>query len=100
MKKFAVIRKDRTIKVYTPIPYIVTAYKNSSQKELDEVQYHLENSVKFLYDCMKVLGITKKCAIEKQYTLNLYTGSEFRHLILENNTISHELKKIIIQYDW
>ena len=100
MKKFAVIQKDRTILVKTPNPYIVDTYRDADDEELDDVRYRLNESVKFLNDCLRVLGISKKEAREKNYTLNMSTGDEFRRLMVHSHSISIEVWKMITQYDW
>ena len=100
MKNFAVIQKDKTILVKTPVPYIVDTYKDVNPVILEDTRYKLSESVKFLNDCLRVLGISKAEAREKNYTLNMRTGDEFRRLMVHSDSISLPVWKMITQYDW
>lgn len=100
MKNFAVIRKDRTILIKTPIPYIVDAYKNTNDVHLKEVCHSLDESTKFLYNVLKLLGISKKTAIAKKYTLNIHTGDELNNIAFYNSAISHKMFTVISTYPW
>ncbi len=84
--------KNGHIKVLTPIPYIVGCLP-------DESIYRLEQNVQFLYDCFKLLGISKKNAIKNSFTLNLMTGDKLMSLAREKN-ISHEMIMTIKNHNW
>jgi len=100
MKNFAILRKDRTILVHTPKPYIVDSYKRATNKELEDVRYELDEHTKFLYNCLKMLGISRKEAIKKRYTLNIHTGDELQHIADHKDNISYEMRMVIFNHKW
>ena len=100
MKHYAVIQPDKSILVKTPNPYIVDTYKDESQEVLENVRYGLSNATKFLYDCLRMLRITKKQAQERNFTLNIFTGMALRDIALRSDFLSHEMKMTITNYDW
>lgn len=107
--KFVKINKKGVITVLTPNPYKVTAYVSIYEKSLTDenirtelygnVLYGLDQSCKFLYDCLRLLGISKKEAKEQNYTLNKATGDKFWSL-LNQREISFQFKQIINNYNW
>ena len=101
-KKYAVLRRDRTIRVYTPIPYTVDAYKddNLSLEEMRSIEHGLKEHTKFLYDCLLLLHISIATAKERDYTLNADTGDKLLDLCREHHYISHEMKMAIINHNW
>jgi len=98
--KTAKILKDNTIMVFTPIPYTVTACKDKSIEEIREVCDELSQSVMFLRNCFKLLGITKKEAREKNFALNISTGRELNNRAWLNRNISYEFVKLIKEHSW
>ena len=64
---------DTKIIVNTPCPYEIS---RKDRPDLDDVEinvdwiYEMREKVKYLYDCMRVLGIAKKTAREQCFTLN------------------------------
>lgn len=101
MKKFAILRKDKTILVKTPIPYVVTAYQNNCDDEwIEDIRYCLDEDTKFLYNCLKVLGISKAVAKREEYTLNKATGDKLRSIALNNKGISYEIRQLILNHNW
>ncbi|HLO91532.1 MAG TPA: hypothetical protein VK172_10250 [Lentimicrobium sp.] len=105
MKKFAILRKNGTILVKTPKPYVVTTFKSHAKREeskgfLENMEHILSEDCKFLYDCLRVLKISKKEAIEKEYTLNLATGEALSDIARHRDDISHTIKMTIIGYKW
>ena len=100
MKKFAIIRKDKTILVKTPRTYVVDSYKNSESDKLENVRHHLDEHTRFLYNCLKVLGVSRKEAILKDYTLDIDTGEKLLCIAQHNESVSHEMKMTIFNHDW
>jgi len=100
MKKFAILRKDRTILVKTPIPYVVDAYKDSEQDVLEHTRYELDEHTKFLYNCLKMLGISKSEAQRLHYTLNQNTGDRLYTIAINHPHISHEMRQVLGKYNW
>lgn len=98
--KTAKIQKDKTIIVYTPIPYVVDAYKDKEMNEISEVCNSLSQSVKFLRNCFKLLGITNKEAKEKKFTLNIETGEELNHRAWMNRNVSCEFCALLRNHKW
>ena len=99
MKKFAIIQKDKTILVKTPIPYFTDSYQNEDSEELKEIRNGFEEDVKFLNNCLKVLNISKAEAQKQDYTLNKHTGERLGNIAFENQLISCEFFKLINKYD-
>lgn len=100
-KKYIKIRKNKTIMVYTPVPYVVDAYKDLPDEQLNETAYELHQSCMFLWNCLKLLDISKKEAIEKNYTLNKQTGDALRNIAIHHNhDVSHEFVMTIANHDW
>jgi hypothetical protein len=101
-KKYAVLRRDKTIRVYTPIPYTVDAYKDSNLtlEEMRAIEHGLKEHTKFLYDCLKLLHISTATAKERGYTLNIDTGEKLASLCRDHHYISHEMKMMILKHDW
>lgn len=100
MKKFAILRKDKTILVKTPVPYVVDSYKDSEKDVLDHVRHGLDEDTRFLYDCLKVLGISRKEAILKGYTLNLDTGEKLLSVAQHKECISHKMRMVVFNHEW
>jgi hypothetical protein len=100
MKKFAIIRKDKTILVKTPRTYVVDSYKNSESDELETVRHRLDEHTRFLYNCLKVLGVSRKEAILKDYTLDTDTGEKLLCVAQHKESVSHEMKMTIFNHDW
>jgi ABC-type dipeptide/oligopeptide/nickel transport system ATPase component len=102
-KKFAILRKDRTILVKTPVPYVIDVYKDFyeySKEDLEQFRHRMNENTKFLYNCLKMLGISKKEAISKDYSLNLSTGEKLRDISIVNKNISLEMSRLIINHKW
>jgi hypothetical protein len=103
---YAVLYQDRTILVKTPKRYTVTAYKDyyNNDKDdiykLEDITYKLNNSVKFLRDCLRVLGISMTRAKTHDFTLNTITGERLWDMAINSRTLSHEFKTQIFKYDW
>jgi len=100
MKQFAVIQKDKTILVRTPNPYVVDTYKDVNPVILEDTRYRLHEACKFLWDCLRVLKISKKVAQDRNYTLNTDTGMKLRSIALNSPFISSQMFKTITYYDW
>ena len=88
--------RGNKIKVYTPKPYI-TYYID--EEHMDEELYKLEQDVKFLRECLKLLGISWKQAKTKDYTLNIMTGDKFRSLAYQKG-LSNEMQKVMMEHRW
>ena len=89
------IGMDR-IKVLTPVPYTITI----EPERLKETRHQLDNAVKFLRNCLKVLDVSKNEAIKQGYTLNIDTGEKLSNLSWKKNNISFEVKTLIRNYYW
>ena len=100
MKHYAVIQPDKSILVKTPNPYVVDTYKDVNAVVLEDVRHKLSNACKFLYDCLRMLKITKKQAQQQNLTLNLSTGMKLRDIALHSDFLSHDMKMVIINYNW
>ena len=100
MKKFARLRKDKTILVKTPIPYVVDAYKDSEKDVLEQVRHQLDEDTRFLYDCLKVLRISKQEAIHRDYTLDTDTGEKLLGIAQHKECVSHEMHMAIFNHEW
>jgi hypothetical protein len=101
-KKYAQLRRDRTIRVYTPRPYTVDAYKDSdlSLDEMKDIEHQLKEHTKFLYDCLKLLHISEATAKHRGYTLNIETGEKLFALCYKHHYISNEMKMVILNHKW
>ena len=53
----------------------------------------------FLYDVLRVLGISKEEARRMDYTFNRRTGEELSAIARHQN-ISHEMRMLIINHKW
>jgi hypothetical protein len=102
MKKFAILRNDRTILVHTPKPYVVDAYKDSDmfKEELEDIRSELDEHTKFLYNCLRLLGIRRTEAIRENYTLNIDTGEKLLSMAQHKGNISHEMRMVILNHKW
>ena len=100
MKNFAIIQKDKTILVKTPIQYFTDSYKDEDSEELKDIRNEFEGNVKFLNNCLKVLNISKTEAKKQDYTLNKFTGERLSNIAFSNQLISCEFFKLINNYDW
>ena len=100
MKHYAVIQADKSILVKTPNPYIVDTYKDVNPVVLEDVRHKLSNATKFLYDCLRMLRITKKQAQQRNFTLNIFTGMALRDIALRSDFLSHAMKMTNMHYDW
>jgi hypothetical protein len=105
MKRFAILRKDRTILVKTPKPYTVTAYQDLTDayptlESMRDIEHDLNEHTKFLYNCLKMLGISKSMAVRQRYTLNTDTGDRLSHMALHDERISHEMRMVIRNHNW
>lgn len=99
MRNYVKIQKDKTILVKTPIPYEITAYGDRANSLIVAVADNINDECIFLYDCLRLLGISKKEAIKNDYTLNSDTGEKLIRIASEKN-ISPELRKVIINHKW
>jgi len=89
-----------TIIVKTPNPYkSVKQYPHETDKQAEDKAYLLNQSCAFLYDTLRVLGISKKRAIEEDYTLNTATGEKLIR-IAANKGVSNIFYKTIREYNW
>lgn len=95
--KYVKLLKDGRVKILTPVPYII---KHFDRENIDDVLYMYNEDVKFLFNCLSILGITKKEAIDKEYTLNKYTGDELYLRALNSDKISHSFTSIIFKHNW
>ena len=100
MKKFAIIQKDKTILVKTPIPYFTDSYQDKDPEKLKDIRNEFEEDVKFLNNCLKVLNISKAEAQKQDYTLNKHTGERLGIIAFSNQLISCEFFKLINDYNW
>lgn len=100
MKKFAVLRKDKTILVKTPIPYVVHAYKDSKKDVLEHTTHELNEHTRFLYNCLKMLGISKSEAQRLDYSLNQDTGNRLYTIAINNPQISCEMCLVLGKHKW
>lgn len=94
--------KSGVVNVKTPKSYKPNGYR---WNELDEdvrndILYKLDGRVKFLYNCLAVLGISKKEAIEKELTLNQRTGYSLLTSARGLDHVSHEMYMVIKNYNW
>ncbi len=88
------------ILVKTPVPYkTVRQREYETVEDANNKEYQLNSACKFLYDCMRLLGISKKKAIEQDFTLNLATGEKIIR-IAADKLISHEMYMTIQNYNW
>jgi len=94
------VLKDGRIKVNTPKPYIIDAPREYEKSEMEAMIGNLRESVRFLRDCLRVLGVSEDEARKKEYTLNSDTGERLRELSYSKH-ISMEMWKVIFsQHDW
>lgn len=100
-KKYKYVKvKGNTLVVNTPVPYeVVRQYPHEKDVDGENKAYSLDQSCKFLYDVLRMLGISKKEAIANKYTLNLDTGYKLM-AIASQKEISHEMFMVIRKYDW
>lgn len=101
MKKYKYVqRKGNTLIVKTPIPYtVVRQYPHESDQDGENKEYSLDQSCKFLYDVLRMLGVSKKEAIANGYTLNTDTGYKLCDLATRKE-VSHEMFMLLRKYDW
>jgi len=85
--------------VNTPNPYTVSSYKNDGIDKITEVAHDLNDSCQFLYDCLKVLGISKRKAKDNDYTLNIDTGDKLIRLAATRK-MSMEMYRVIKNHAW
>jgi hypothetical protein len=103
---YAVLYQDRTILVKTPKRYTVTAYKDYYNNDKDDmvklkqITYDLNENVKFLYDCLRVLSISVTTAKKNNYTLNRDTGDKLSSIAFKLDTMSHVFKMLFFKHDW
>ena len=92
--------KGNSIIVKTPNPYIVILQRE--HETIDDAKsklYSLNESCKFLFDMLRVLGVSKKEAKQLGYTLNIDTGNKLSVLAGERN-ISHKVFMLIRNHNW
>lgn len=86
--------------VKTPSPYMtVRQREHETIQDADNKAYELNSACLFLYDCMKLLGISKKKAKAENFTLNISTGEKIISAA-RNKGISNAMYKVISQYNW
>ena len=107
--KYVVVNEKGYIKILTPDPYTLKNYVNLFEESKTDTKKHeqfidllndLNESCKFLYNCLKVLGISKETAHRRDYTLNYSTGEKLYSLAINNDNVSREFAKIIKNYNW
>ena len=92
---------DNRYKILVPNPYIVELRADGiNPNDLSNKIYRLNEHCKFLYNTLRVLGISKQRAKERDYTLNIYTGDAFSNLLINRDDVSHEFKMMIMKHDW
>jgi len=97
--KYIEVRGNDII-VKTPVPY-----KTVRQREYETIQdaenkeYELNSACLFLYDCMKLLGVSQRKAKEQEFTLNLATGEKIER-IASHKGISTPMYMAIKKYNW
>lgn len=93
--------KNGDIKVNTPVPYIIDSYRDADITKRADIMYDLKQNVRFLRDCLRLLGISNKEAREKEYTLNIMTGDKLMGIATHNKNISNEFYKCcFIDHKW
>lgn len=99
--KYVVFNADRSITVKTPKPYTLAAelQKHETEYQIQDKMYGLQESCLFLYECMKVLGVDKKSAAARGYTLNILTGESLRR-IAHNKEMSNVWTKMFANHRW
>jgi len=100
-KKYKYIEvKGNTILVKTPDPYrTVRQREHETIKDAEDKEYQLNAACSFLYDCIKLIGISKKKAQEQEFTLNIATGDKIQQ-IARNKGISTPMYITIKNYNW
>lgn len=101
MKKHKYIElKENTIRVLTPVPYRTQRkYSHESEEDVKDKVYRLNEACKFLYECMRLLGISRRKAREMDFTLNIATGEKIIDMASRRN-ISHAMFMTIKNYNW
>jgi len=88
------------ILVKTPSPYTtVRQREHETLQDAKNKEYQLNSDCCFLYDCMRLLGISKKDAQKQEFTLNIATGEKIER-IASYKGISSTMYKIIKNYNW
>lgn len=100
--KYVKLQKDGTILVRTPKPYIVDSYKNVDVPcdDMKQILYELNEDVKFLYDCLKVLPMSITTAKRLDITLNRESGDKLINMAMENYFVSVEMRRAIAKHKW
>lgn len=81
--------------ILTPIPYEIEISEENKHEQL----FHLNESVRFLFDVLNVLNISISEARKQEYTLNTITGDRLRG-IARIKEVSHEVELMIIKNKW
>lgn len=99
-KKKYIEVKGNEILVKTPSPYTtVRQREHETLQDAKDKEYQLNSACTFLYDCMKLLGISKKKAEQQGFTLNIATGEKIMEAA-RNKGISNPMYLTISKYDW
>lgn len=101
IQKYLEITKDKII-VKTPKPYVIPREGRIDLENVEtdkEFHYSMVQHLKFLYECLRVLGISKKEAIEKSYSLNTSTGDKLMARASAKE-ISYEMQTLIRNHRW
>lgn len=89
---------DEMILVNTPNPYTLPI--ENLKDDIENKLHQLNQSVLFLYDCMRILGINEETAMKEDYSLNKATGDKIMDIAMHKKNVSHEFKKLILYYNW
>ena len=106
--KYCYYEKDENIiHVLTPVPYEIDCDKRSDLQTAEQIAntvFMLNESCLFLYNVLKLLNISIAEAREMHYSLNYETGDKLKSIAYQkrtkHNSISHEVFKMISNYDW
>ena len=91
---------DNRYRVLTPNPYIVELNEGTFTNDLKNRIHTLNQSVKFFYNTLRVLGISKQRARERGYGLNYDTRLVFADLLINRDDVSHDFKMMIMKHKW
>ena len=89
-----------TILVKTPVPYkTIRQREHETLQDAECKEHDLNASCLFLYDCMRLLGISKKKAKEQEFTLNIATGEKVITAASKKG-VSNQMYSVIKRYNW
>ena len=97
--KYIEVLEDEVI-VKTPRPYEISRKGRVDLESIEENWiYKMEQSVKFLYDVLRLLKIPLVEAKARGYTLNIHTGEDLLR-IASQKEISAKMWEVIRDFNW